>query len=357
MSNFIEYKNKMAFHPGYYIKEIIEESGLTQEEFAYRLGTTPKNISILIHGEQSISVDIATKLSRMLDTSVVYWLNLQNMYDAVLAEIKSDEILDEEREVFRYIEYSYFIKNYGLPSLPRKIDEQIKELRTFLNVSSLTYFTQKDIAVSFRSSNEKMDIRNLIRANIMVQVATNLSLNYEINKFNKKKFEEAANYAIELTCNYEEFYKVIKKRFADAGVAFVIMPNLSGSKTNGATKKIGDRIMLMVNDRRLYADTFWFTLFHEIGHILNGDYGISFEKEEGEKERLADEYAMNMLIPEESFENFIKKKNFSKRSVIQFAKDINRAPGIVVGRLQHEKIITEKDTAYNSLKVKYRFSV
>ena len=28
MSNYIEYNDKIAFHPGYYIKEIIEESGL-----------------------------------------------------------------------------------------------------------------------------------------------------------------------------------------------------------------------------------------------------------------------------------------------------------------------------------------
>lgn len=34
MGNYIEYDDKMAFHPGYYIKEIVEESGLTQEDFA-----------------------------------------------------------------------------------------------------------------------------------------------------------------------------------------------------------------------------------------------------------------------------------------------------------------------------------
>ncbi|HAR78114.1 MAG TPA: hypothetical protein DCR88_06395 [Anaerostipes hadrus] len=51
------------------------------------------------------------------------------------------------------------------------------------------------------------------------------------------------------------------------------------------TKKMGKNIMLMVNDRRLYSDTFWFTLLHEIGHIINKDYGISFEKETGEQEK------------------------------------------------------------------------
>ena len=55
MSNYIEYNDKIAFHPGYYIKEIIEESGLSQKDFAKRLDTTPKNLSILVRGEQNLS--------------------------------------------------------------------------------------------------------------------------------------------------------------------------------------------------------------------------------------------------------------------------------------------------------------
>lgn len=77
MSNFVEYKDKVAFHPGYYIKEYVDESGLTQEDFAKRLDTTPKNLSILIRGDQSLSVDMAMKLSRMTGTSAEYWLNIQ----------------------------------------------------------------------------------------------------------------------------------------------------------------------------------------------------------------------------------------------------------------------------------------
>ena len=108
MSNYIEYNDTIAFHPGYYIKEIVEESGLTQEDFAKRLDTTPKNLSLLIRGEQSLSIDIAMKLSRMLGTSVNYWLNLQNSYDALIAEFKSQEELLEERKVFELYDYKYF---------------------------------------------------------------------------------------------------------------------------------------------------------------------------------------------------------------------------------------------------------
>ena len=145
MSSYIEFENKIAFHPGYYIKEYIEEIGLTQEDFANRLGTTPKNISYIIRGEQSISIDIANKLSRMSGTSVKYWLNLQNEYDTIVFEIKNLQEINEEREVFKSLKYSYFRDNFNLPDVPGKIDEQIKYVREFLNVSSLTVFKKKDM--------------------------------------------------------------------------------------------------------------------------------------------------------------------------------------------------------------------
>lgn len=129
MSNYIEYDDRIAFHPGYYIKEIIDESGLTQRDFAYRLDTTPKNLSLLIRGEQSLSIDIAMKLSRMMGTSVSYWLNLQNAYDALIAEFKSREELAQEKTVFSVLDYKYFREHFGLPDLPRKKEEQIVQVR------------------------------------------------------------------------------------------------------------------------------------------------------------------------------------------------------------------------------------
>ena len=100
MNNYIEINDKIAFHPGYYIKELVEDSGLTQRDFAVRLDTTPKNLSLLIRGEQNLSIDIAVKLSRMLGTTVTYWLNLQSAYDALKAEYMSEKELEEERKVF-----------------------------------------------------------------------------------------------------------------------------------------------------------------------------------------------------------------------------------------------------------------
>ncbi len=354
MSNYIEYNDTIAFHPGYYIKEIVDESGLTQEDFAKRLDTTPKNLSLLVRGEQNLSIDIAVKLSRMIGTSVNYWLNLQNAYDSLIAEFKSEKELVRERIIFENFDYKFFRENYALPDFPRQKDEQIKALRSFLNVATLTVLSKKDMSVSFRNSASGLTEANTIKANAMVQIAANMALKTKAPRFNKKSFEAAVEYALTLTRNHRDFYPLIRKAFLDAGVIFIILPNISGSKTNGATKKVGDHIMLMVNDRRLNADSFWFTLFHEIGHIMNGDLGISFEGERGDREDAADKFAENSLIPYEKYQEFIARARFDLRSIKDFANKIDRDPGIVLGRLQNDKKVDFDDWTLKPLRHKYK---
>ena len=88
MSNVKEYKGIVAFHPGYYIADIIDDMEISQNEFATRMGTTVETLSKLINGQANISNDLATKLSIMLGTSVEVWQNLQNTYDQKLIEIQ-----------------------------------------------------------------------------------------------------------------------------------------------------------------------------------------------------------------------------------------------------------------------------
>lgn len=354
MSNYIEYNDKVAFHPGYYLKELVDESGLTQEDFAKRLGTTPKNLSILIRGEQSLSIDVATKLSRMLGTTIAYWLNLQQAYDEKLAEIQSEEELKREREVFKLIDYKYFRDHFKLPDLPRRVDEQIKCVREFLSISSLTVLEEENLAVNFRSCSDNLSRSNTVNANAMVQIGINQTIKAKIPKYNKKKFEKAVSFALTQTKNHSVFFPAIKEAFGETGVALVALPNLKNSGINGATKRVDGKIMLMVNDRRHYADTFWFTLFHEIGHILNGDLGVSFHNEAEDE---ADHYAQMKLIPQERYEEFIQQHSYFDEAIIcQFARDIDRDPGIVLGRLLRDKLVPETDMRLKN-KLRHSYNV
>lgn len=110
----------------------------------------------------------------------------------------------------------------------------------------------------------------------------------------------------------------------------------------------------MVNDRRLNADSFWFTLFHEIGHIINGDFGISFEKEAGIQEAAADKFAEDSLIPPEKYKQFVIKRQFQLEDIRRFATEIERDPGIVLGRLQKEGLVAFDDWTMKPIRHKYK---
>ncbi|WP_342768448.1 HigA family addiction module antitoxin [Companilactobacillus furfuricola] len=109
MSNEIEYNNLIAFHPGSYIGDIIEELNMTQAEFAYRIDTTPKTISKIVNGEARVTTELASKLSKITGISGKTWLNLQSSYDIKVQEIKESRDADE-KSVAESIDFGYFKK-------------------------------------------------------------------------------------------------------------------------------------------------------------------------------------------------------------------------------------------------------
>lgn len=354
MGNYIEYKDTIAFHPGYYIKEIIDASGLTQQEFAVNLDTTPKNLSVIVRGEQSLSPEMARKLSNMLGTSIQYWLNLQSAYDAVVQRIEDEKNIVLDKEILKIIGYDYFEKKFQLPQLSRKVDQQVIKVREFLKIATLKVLAKEDYAVSFRCTESELTKSIHIRANVMMQIAINEAAEIESPIYNEKKFKEAIQIALRETSNHSGFLDIITEAFRQAGVIFVVLPQLPSSKVYGATKKIGSRVLLMVSDRGTYADVFWFTLFHEIGHILNNDFGLSLACDKGNKEKVVDMYARDILIPKKEYTEFITTIPLTPSHIKQFAKEVNRDPGLVVGRLLHDSKVDYLDKRFTNLRTKYK---
>ena len=214
-----------------------------------------------------------------------------------------------------------------------------------------------DLAVDFRSIKNNFQESNLIKANILLQLAVNKVLQTDAPHYNKAKFQQAIEFALTQTGNHQSFFPEIQKRFLEAGVVLVVLPHLPGSKINGATKRVDGKVMIMVDDRGKYADTFWFTLFHEIGHVMNGDFGVSFYTEvEDETELAADEYAQNTLIPSEKYSEFVQTgEAYTAESIRQFAVSIDRDPGIVLGRLKRDEYVPYAETELSyELRHKYK---
>lgn len=341
-----EYKNLIAFHPGYYLTDILDELEMTQEDFAIRLGTTPKTISKLLNGKTPLTNDLAKKLSSMLGISVGTLLNLQKAYDEKLIEIEQLKEMDVQIEIADNIDYSYFVKNNFLPKVAHKV-EKVKTLCAFLRVGNLQILKRPDLLASFRTTIADVSDKNIINANVWLQTAINKGLEISVEPFDEKKLKSYIPEIRSMTLQTpDEFLPRLNHIFRECGVAFVLLPALKNCGVNGVVRWYDDKVILAINDRYKYADTFWFSLFHEIKHVFQQKktrtivnckddslgFDDSFELE-------ADDFARETLIPEKEYSRFVAMtgRYISKSDVIHFANRIGIHPGIVVGRLQHDK--------------------
>lgn len=362
MSNVNEYNDIVAFHPGYYIADIIADMGVSQAEFATRMGTTAKTLSQLINGQANISNDLAKKLSVMLGTSVEVWQNLQNAYDQKLIEIQQAKDIDAQAELVKEIDYKYFVDVVGLPKT-RSINDKVANLCKFFKVADLRIMLQPDFLVNFRSSSSFNSDRNIINSRAWIQTAINISKDIETKPYNAAKLKGYLPELRGMTVKKpKEFLPRMHEIFAECGIAFVLLPHLKNSGVNGAVKWVtDDRVVLAINNRGVYADKFWFSLFHEIRHVLQQKIKkvfISSTLEEmmdinNKLEIDADKFAKNYLISPEDYRRFAPSRYTSDDEIVEFAKTIGIHPGIVAGRLQHEGIIPQERCS--KLKEKYVF--
>lgn len=362
--NKIQYDEIMAFHPGYYLKDMIEAMGITQEEFAKRLGTSGKTLSELLNGKINLSDSLALNLSKMFGTSVEVWLNLQKTYTRKVLEIDRRISLKDDLLLVKEIDYSYFVGIGAVPSV-KKPAEKVDELLKYLNVSSLNVLSQPDFLVNYRTAVSNSSEKNRLNSNAWVQTALNIGSAYETNSFDLKKLRQKIPVIRRMTLQKpEQFVPELMDLFHTCGVSFVILPYLKNSGVNGAVKWVHkDKVILAINNRRKYADTFWFSLFHEIGHVLQQKVAMlivsrdvaEMDEVNQSLEMKADEFAQNTLIPAHDYASFIQKDDFSESAIKAFSKAIGIHPGIVVGRLQRDKII--RNDFLNHLKETYEILV
>ena len=286
------------------------------------------------------------------------WLNLQNAYDVKVAEILEQKELEEgsEKKICEMIDFKYF-KEKGYVSDKRySLKEKIIELRKILGVASLENLTHFNHLVSYRNTRE-FTTKSIVNSNIMLELASKKARDTTTTKLNRKKLERNLSALRKLTRqDLEVFPQRLYDILLDCGVVLVGLPALPNANLNGATKKFSNgSALLLLTDRNKVSDIFWFSLFHEIGHILENEFSSDDENSEAYRrsEERADQFAKDLLIRQEDYQTFIKKGNFDKSDILDFAEEIDIHPSIVLGRLQNEGILSFD--RFRELKENYYF--
>ena len=341
-------RNYVAIPPGMTIKELLQDRGISQKEFAVRIGASEKHVSKLINGEVQLTMDMARKLETVLGPSTQFWCNLESLYRENLALASEENALDADKNILNMFSYTE-IANLGWVEKTNNKTQRIYNLRKFFEVAQLSFLNEQLIPnVIYR----KLSLTNSSDYKLLAwcQKAKLDARNIYTNKINisllKRKLPD-----IRYLCNLtpSEFCDTLVSILAECGIALVFLPHLKGSFLHGATFYDNHKIVVGLTVRGKDADRFWFSLFHELGHIINEDY-LHDEYYE-DIERNADTFARNLLINETDYQNFILKNAITEKSIIDFANSQSIDQGIVVGRLQADAIIPY--SSYNHLKTKY----
>ena len=155
--------------------------------------------------------------------------------------------------------------------------------------------------------------------------------------------------------------QALKSLFSQYGIDFSVIPNFKGAPVHGyLVRKDDGTYQMVLTIRKAFADIFWFSLFHELGHIVNGDleknsnYIDTHHSTENNREEAANLFAAHALLNPEDYESFVAKSDFSIARIKSFAYSQNVPCYIVIGRLQFDKLIPWN--YFSDYKMRYKWA-
>jgi len=342
-----QYLPQIAFHPGDTLSEKLEELGMGPKEFAIRTGKPEKTVIAIMKGKSSITPETAVQFEHVLKIPAHFWLNMQRSYDEFLAREERQGLLAEAAGWARLFPVADMIKKGWLPA-KKTIQEKTSVLLAFFSISSHTawedYYFKQQLKVGFRISlahtKEPYAISAWLRKGELQ--AAELSA----RPYDEKAFKEALPEIKSMMAKHpENFFRKLQQLCLDAGVKVVYTPCIHKAPINGSTRWLNDTPLIQLSGRYKRNDSFWFTFFHEAGHILlHGKKDIFLEdidysEKDLQKEKEADSFAIKWTLSKEEQEEIMKYAVITENDVTKFAAKFNTHPAIIIGRLQHDKII------------------
>ncbi|MBQ7277180.1 MAG: HigA family addiction module antidote protein [Bacilli bacterium] len=360
MTNKVRY----ASHPGVYIKDAIEELGMSQSEFAIRSGLSIKNVSTLINGESNITFEVAKKLGSFFQNGEEGWIGLQTRYDLYTNQEKIRLEYADDWEIVKNFDKNFIRQLMGIEIKGKSREEDreqvIDELRKKFNVGELTNLKTPDLYVFYKTHvNKELNEKTIILRNAWISLAEKEARKKECKEYNKDIILSNLEFFRSLTLEMPDtFIPKINEKLAEAGIKFVILPYLYGSNFNGITKWINkDKcVLLAINDCGKDAGKLWFTFFHELGHALQNNkrqMTIFYDNKAilDDNERKANEFAKDCLIDKQKYNEFVNKGCFNINEIVAFSRKLQIPEFIVIGRLQNDGLVPWN--LYQDRKVRY----
>lgn len=346
--------------PGHTIISLLEQNELTVEDFAERIGRTKSITQKLLDGQHVIDVELARRLSDVFGASENFWMAREHDYRASI-EAPEQVSVDSFEDLIHTLPLAD-MRKFGWIENVRSREEKIAESMEFFGVSTIAQW-QGRYENAFRGAAYRRATANAtceiattawLRQGEIETQADNVAawspdqLKLELDGFRRLTWYKSPSL----------FLPKLKEGLARAGVKLAIVRAPKGCSASGAVRILADETPhIQLSFRYLSDDQFWFSLFHEIGHLLlHFDKMPILENTELKEEECEDEanaFASQVIVPmihQEELHGLVA----SKLRIIGFAKKVGIAPGLIVGQLQHARIIRYNQMQH--LKRRYRWN-
>lgn len=330
---------------GSYLKDYLENSNMSQTEFASRMNVTQKHMSEIINGKTNITLEMAANIERLTGISVKFIIGVENyrkMKEEFLNYFKTLDKLE------KYLKEEYFLKELKKRNWIN-LKNETDQVQNAIDL--LDYLKAKDFNAVYNIENKvlfKKSGTDLKKLSLWIAHCDEIVNNQEVLEYKSSNFdiliEKLKELAYENTFDKEKVQRLLNKY----GIFFADEKALSGTKVRGCFKVRGKHPAIYITQNYAAKDSFYFELFHELGHCKS-DYNEAQNKVivDGDEiiEKRADEFALNTMISYKLWSEI--KDIIDEDKLIKFSK-INKIPMcFIVGRLAKIGKIKYKDKLYN----------
>ncbi len=338
------YEPAELVHPGQTLIDWLDQVGMSQADFAKRTSLTPKHINQVAKGGAGISAEVARAFETVTGIPARYWLQLDVNYQTAFQRQTEAAGLAAHTDLLDLFPYKELVGRGVVDDVAPKID-RLRQLFRFFGVADRAALLEVSLDPAlYRLSKAFEPTAGALAA--WVRLAELKAAEIETEPFDMATCREALSEIRALSqIPGVEWLEPLQKLTAEVGIALVIVKELKGCRVNGVTRWLTpDKAMVALSLRYRRNDIFWFTLFHELCHVLRHSKKEVFvdSKSSGidrDLEDEADAFASRLLIAPADAARLASLT--TEEQVVAFAEEIGVAPGIVVGRMRFLGLIPQ----------------
>lgn len=336
-------KTDYAVPTGEFIEEWLEDHDMTRAELSRRTGVSRKHITMVVAGAP-VTPDFAMKLELVTHIPATRWLALEGQYRADVERLGLEHELSADKALLERFKGSLaYLRSKGvIQGDTYKLGHLMVQLMAFFDVGSpdalvpTNLMPQANFLKSQALDAETASLATWLRLAHLSALEEPLEV-----PFDPAALSGALPEIRRLSRTITENPMAFAQRLADVGVQVVIQSEVKGCRAYGATFWDAGRPIIVLSVRGKKDGALWFTLFHELGHVLKHPNTMFVEGNataaaEQSREDEASDFATEWLIPTSTREELYGIK--SKAGVVDFARRHDVSPGVVIQHLHHHKV-------------------